>query len=96
MQAMFVTRIKGVLAVALVAGVALIGAAGLIYQAQAAEQPKAKEAPPAAKTGENVACPERPRQPLCHLFEEHIAHSMAERVVDDLEAIEVEEHYGHC
>ena len=41
-KTMFVTRIKGVLAVALVLA-ALAGAGGLIYQAQAAERQKAKE-----------------------------------------------------
>jgi RNA polymerase sigma factor (sigma-70 family) len=41
-KAMFVTRLKSVLAVVLVVA-ALAGAAGLIYQTQAAEQPKAKE-----------------------------------------------------
>jgi hypothetical protein len=38
-KTMFVTKIKGVLAVVLVVGIALAGAAGLIYQAQAAGQP---------------------------------------------------------
>ena len=47
-QAMFVTRIKGVLAVGLVAGLALAGAAGLIHRTQAADQPKAAGKPPAA------------------------------------------------
>ncbi|HEY7310078.1 MAG TPA: sigma-70 family RNA polymerase sigma factor [Gemmataceae bacterium] len=46
-KAMFVTKIKSVLAVVLVAA-ALAGAAGLIYQTQAAEQ-KAKEEQPATK-----------------------------------------------
>ena len=41
-KAMFVTKIKSVLAVVLVVA-ALAGAAGLLYQTQAAEQPKAKE-----------------------------------------------------
>jgi RNA polymerase sigma factor (sigma-70 family) len=48
-QAMFVTKIKSVLAVVLVVGLALAGAAGLLYQAQAGEQPMAKEEQPAAK-----------------------------------------------
>jgi len=47
-KAMFVTKIKIVLAVVLVVA-ALAGAAGLIYQTQAADQPKPKEEPPAAK-----------------------------------------------
>ena len=47
-KAMFVTKIKSVLAVVLVVA-ALAGAAGLIYQTQAGEQPKAKEEQPAAK-----------------------------------------------
>jgi RNA polymerase sigma factor (sigma-70 family) len=47
-NAMFVTRIKSVLAVVLVVA-ALAGGAGLLFQAQAAEPPKAKEGPPAAK-----------------------------------------------
>jgi RNA polymerase sigma factor (sigma-70 family) len=47
-KAMFVTKIKGVLAVVLVVA-ALAGAAGLIYQTQAGEPPMAKEEQPAAK-----------------------------------------------
>jgi RNA polymerase sigma factor (sigma-70 family) len=39
-KAMFVTKIKNVLAMVLVVGVALAGAAGLIYQTHAAGQPK--------------------------------------------------------
>jgi RNA polymerase sigma factor (sigma-70 family) len=46
--AMFVTRIKNVLAMVLVV-VALAGAAGIIYRTNAAEQPQAKKEPPAAK-----------------------------------------------
>ncbi len=48
-RAMFVTKIKSVLAVMLVAGIALAGAAGLLYHTQAAEPPKAKGEPPAAR-----------------------------------------------
>jgi RNA polymerase sigma factor (sigma-70 family) len=48
-QAMFVTKMKGVLAVMLLVGLALAGAAGLLHQTQAADQPKAKGEPPAAK-----------------------------------------------
>jgi hypothetical protein len=47
-QAMFVTKLKVVLAVVLVIA-ALAGAAGLLYQTQAAEQPKTKEEQPAAR-----------------------------------------------
>ena len=47
-KAMFVTKIKGVLAVVLVIAT-LAGAAGLLCQTQAADQPKAKEEQPAAK-----------------------------------------------
>src|SRR5207249_2095768 len=47
-KAMFVTKLKSVLAVVLVVA-ALTGAAGLIYQAQAGERPMAKEEQPAAK-----------------------------------------------
>jgi RNA polymerase sigma factor (sigma-70 family) len=39
-QAMFVTKIKSVLAVALVVGLAFAGAGGLLYQTQAADQPQ--------------------------------------------------------
>jgi uncharacterized protein (TIGR03067 family) len=48
-KAMFLTKIKSVLAVVLVVGLALAGAAGLLYQAQAGEQPMAKEEQPAAR-----------------------------------------------
>ncbi len=48
MKAMFVTKIKSVLAVVLVIA-AIAGAAGLLYQTQAAEQPKAREELPVAK-----------------------------------------------
>jgi RNA polymerase sigma factor (sigma-70 family) len=47
-RAMFVSKIKSVLALVLVVA-ALAGAVGLIYQTQAADQPKAKEGPPAPK-----------------------------------------------
>jgi len=51
-KAMFVTRIKSVLAVVLVLA-ALAGAAGLIYQTQAAEPPKTKEVQVAFKNDQN-------------------------------------------
>jgi RNA polymerase sigma factor (sigma-70 family) len=47
LKAMFVTKIKSVLAVVLLMGLALAGAAGLLYQTRAADQPK--EELPAAK-----------------------------------------------
>jgi uncharacterized protein (TIGR03067 family) len=47
-QAMFITKIKSVLAVVLVA-LALTGAAGLIYQTQAAEEPMAQGEQPVGK-----------------------------------------------
>jgi DNA/RNA endonuclease YhcR with UshA esterase domain len=48
-QAMFVTKMKSVLAVVLVVGLALGGVAGLLYQTQAADQPKGGGVSPAAK-----------------------------------------------
>jgi hypothetical protein len=48
-QAMFTTRIKGVLAVVPAFGLSLSGAAGLLYQTQAADQPEAKGGPPVAR-----------------------------------------------
>jgi RNA polymerase sigma factor (sigma-70 family) len=49
-KAMFVTRIKSVLAVMLVVA-ALAGAVGVLYQTQAADQPNGNDGPPAAKQG---------------------------------------------
>jgi RNA polymerase sigma factor (sigma-70 family) len=62
-KAMFVTRLKGVLAAVLVVA-ALAGAAGLLYPAQAGEQSMANEEHPAARTdektgGEKSAPPKR-------------------------------------
>lgn len=56
-EAMFVSKMKSVLAVILVAGLALAGAAGLFYQVQAEEPPKGQQ-PPASK-----AHPARAPQP---------------------------------
>jgi hypothetical protein len=58
-KAMFVTRLKGVLAVVLVIA-AFAGAAGLLYQTQAAEQPKAKEEPAAAKKDQKMSEEKQP------------------------------------
>jgi hypothetical protein len=51
-KAMFVTRLKRVLAVVLIVTV-LAGAAGLIYQTRAAEQPQVKGEPPATRKDRN-------------------------------------------
>jgi RNA polymerase sigma factor (sigma-70 family) len=71
-KAMFMTKIKSVLAVMLVATVA--GAVGLIYQSQAGEQPMAKEEQPAArkdqKTGEEKQA--QPKQQPAHSDQERI------------------------
>jgi RNA polymerase sigma factor (sigma-70 family) len=53
-KAMFVTKIKSVLAVVLVIG-AVAGGAGIYYQASAAQQPTAKAEPPAAKKDPNMS-----------------------------------------
>jgi RNA polymerase sigma factor (sigma-70 family) len=61
-KAMFLTKLKSVLAVVLVVGLALAGAAGLLYQAQAGELPMAKEEQPAIKKDQRTG-EEKPAQP---------------------------------
>jgi RNA polymerase sigma factor (sigma-70 family) len=49
LKVMFLSKLKGVLAVVLVVGLILAGAAGLHFQTQAADQPKAKGEQPVAE-----------------------------------------------
>jgi len=47
-----------------------------------------------AKPGQHTVRSERPFQSLGYLLQQQIANAMAERVVDRLEAIEIEEQHG--
>ena len=50
----------------------------------------------AAEAGQGVDGAQRPAQPMGHTLEEPVAHLVAEAVVDELEAVEVEEHERHA
>ena len=47
----------------------------------------------AAEARHDVACPQRAAQPVRHFEQEQIAGLMAERIVDDLEAVEIDEQH---
>ena len=49
----------------------------------------------AAETGQGVARPHDAAQPVGHGAQDLVADVVAEAVVDELEAVEVEEHHGH-
>jgi RNA polymerase sigma factor (sigma-70 family) len=91
-KAMFVTKIKGVMAVVLVVA-ALAGAAGLIYQTQAADQPKdSKKEAPASVTPTGKTSPKNTKkEPDVLTPAEAIKQRNKEKVTVQYEVSSVEE-----